>query len=64
MDRRHLLAQIIGHITDGVELGIASFAASFKMGNLGNGTATQHPNPQAAGLFVNRHRYLPRLQQP
>jgi len=42
----HARHQVLGHIADGVEFGIARLGTGVEVGELGNGTAAQDPHPQ------------------
>ena len=50
--RRHALAQVVGHVTDGIEVGIRRLAAAFEMRRLGNRPAAEHADPQTPVQFL------------
>ena len=58
MDRRHPLAQVVGQVADGVELGIPGLAAGVEVRELGDRPAAEHADPQAA-LVLGDHATFP-----
>ena len=50
----HLLAQIIGQIADGIQLGVARLAAGVEVRDLRNRPAAENADAQEAGVFFHR----------
>ena len=63
VDRGHALAQVVGQVADGVQLGVARLAAGVEVSELGDRAAAQNADPQAA-IILGDHDDLPRIALP
>src|SRR5207249_3077366 len=57
VDRGHFRAQVLRQITDGIQFGVARFAAGLEVSDLRNRAAAQHPNAQQARFFSHLSGY-------
>jgi hypothetical protein len=60
MGRGHTLAQVVGHVADGVEFGVPRLDGALEMGGLGNRATAQDSNLQTPGCSLHVASRLPR----